>query len=276
VALNYVMTVYGIWYSAQLFEDNGWTPPTTWAEAIELGKKAKEKGLYLFGSARKPQPITARPRSPRRSRKAATKCVSPWTSSARGYPEVDYPAFQAVLRRAVWSGPGRHDEARVARVPSSPLPRRSGRTTSPACCIRQRSWIENEMKPATKGRLPDELRACRNSPSPTMASCPRRPCTPLPASRSSSRSARSTCSPAARNLSYTALSQEAATKFAKSELAPAMRSRTLCPPKAASAPPALVSQSKLLADAGNDVLTGNSLDLCGRTEVRTRGVEQLP
>ena len=49
IALNYVMTVYAIWYSAQLFEDNGWTPPTTWAEAIELGKAAKEKGIYLFG-----------------------------------------------------------------------------------------------------------------------------------------------------------------------------------------------------------------------------------
>ena len=49
VALNYVMTVYAMWYSAQQFEDNGWTPPTTWAEAIELGKKAKEKGIYLLG-----------------------------------------------------------------------------------------------------------------------------------------------------------------------------------------------------------------------------------
>src|SRR3569833_1544584 len=49
VALNYVMTVYSIWYSASLFEANGWTPPPTWAEAIELGKKAKEKNLYLFG-----------------------------------------------------------------------------------------------------------------------------------------------------------------------------------------------------------------------------------
>src|SRR4029453_6735287 len=49
IALNYVMTVYALWYSAQLFEDNGWTPPTTWAEAIDIGKAAKEKGLYLFG-----------------------------------------------------------------------------------------------------------------------------------------------------------------------------------------------------------------------------------
>jgi len=31
VALNYVMTVYALWYSQSLFDANGWTPPTTWA-----------------------------------------------------------------------------------------------------------------------------------------------------------------------------------------------------------------------------------------------------
>ena len=48
VALNYVLTLYGVWYSASLFEENGWTPPKTWDEAIDLGAKAKEKGKYLF------------------------------------------------------------------------------------------------------------------------------------------------------------------------------------------------------------------------------------
>src|SRR5699024_3413799 len=48
-AINYGMSVYGVWYSASLFEENGWTAPTTWEEAIELGAKAKEKDLYLFG-----------------------------------------------------------------------------------------------------------------------------------------------------------------------------------------------------------------------------------
>ena len=47
-ALNYVLTVYAVWYSASLFEENGWTPPKTWDEAIELGAKAKEKDKYLF------------------------------------------------------------------------------------------------------------------------------------------------------------------------------------------------------------------------------------
>src|SRR6266498_3320115 len=48
IAMNYVMTVYGIWYSASLFHQNGWTPPQTWDEAIALGAKAKAKGKYLW------------------------------------------------------------------------------------------------------------------------------------------------------------------------------------------------------------------------------------
>ena len=47
-AINYALTVYALWYSSSLFEENGWTPPTTWAEAKELGAKAKEAGKYLF------------------------------------------------------------------------------------------------------------------------------------------------------------------------------------------------------------------------------------
>ena len=48
IAMNYVMTVYGIWYSATLFQQNGWTPPKTWDEALALGAKAKAKGKYLW------------------------------------------------------------------------------------------------------------------------------------------------------------------------------------------------------------------------------------
>ncbi len=40
--------MYAIWYSSSLFEENGWTPPTTWDEAKALGAKAKEADKYLF------------------------------------------------------------------------------------------------------------------------------------------------------------------------------------------------------------------------------------
>ncbi len=48
VAINYVMTVYGVWYSASLFKENGWTAPKTWDEALDLGAKAKAKKKYLW------------------------------------------------------------------------------------------------------------------------------------------------------------------------------------------------------------------------------------
>lgn len=48
IAINYVMTVYGVWYSKTLFEENSWTPPKTWDEAIDLGAKAKAKKKHLF------------------------------------------------------------------------------------------------------------------------------------------------------------------------------------------------------------------------------------
>src|SRR3954467_4656946 len=48
VAMNYVMTVYGLWYSASLFKQNGWAPPATWDDALALGAKAKAAGKYLF------------------------------------------------------------------------------------------------------------------------------------------------------------------------------------------------------------------------------------
>ena len=49
VQLNYVLTVYALWYSAALFDENSWTVPKTYAEMLDLGAKAKDKGKYLMG-----------------------------------------------------------------------------------------------------------------------------------------------------------------------------------------------------------------------------------
>ena len=49
VQLNYVLTVYALWYSAALFEQEGWTVPKTYDEMLSLGADAKGKGKYLLG-----------------------------------------------------------------------------------------------------------------------------------------------------------------------------------------------------------------------------------
>lgn len=38
----------GLFYNAGLFEEKGWSVPTTWDEMWELGDKAKAEGIYLF------------------------------------------------------------------------------------------------------------------------------------------------------------------------------------------------------------------------------------
>ncbi|MCI9887128.1 N-acetylglucosamine/diacetylchitobiose ABC transporter substrate-binding protein [Micrococcales bacterium 31B] len=47
-AMNFVLSVYGVYYSKKMFDDNGWTAPKTWDEMIALAPKAKEKNIYMF------------------------------------------------------------------------------------------------------------------------------------------------------------------------------------------------------------------------------------
>jgi N-acetylglucosamine transport system substrate-binding protein len=46
--INYVATVYGLWYSAALFQRHGWDVPRTWPELLALGTEMKAAGLGAF------------------------------------------------------------------------------------------------------------------------------------------------------------------------------------------------------------------------------------
>ncbi len=46
--VNYVATVYGLWYSAGLFQRFGWDVPRTWPELLALGTEMKAAGLGPF------------------------------------------------------------------------------------------------------------------------------------------------------------------------------------------------------------------------------------
>ncbi|GAA4523122.1 N-acetylglucosamine/diacetylchitobiose ABC transporter substrate-binding protein [Brachybacterium paraconglomeratum] len=47
-ALNYMYTVFALWYSAKQFEDKGWEAPATWDDVMTIGEAAKGEGLALF------------------------------------------------------------------------------------------------------------------------------------------------------------------------------------------------------------------------------------
>ncbi|MBT2404956.1 MULTISPECIES: N-acetylglucosamine/diacetylchitobiose ABC transporter substrate-binding protein [unclassified Streptomyces] len=45
VSLNYVYTVWGLWYSGKLFKEKGWPVPKTWDEFLDVCTKAKDAGI---------------------------------------------------------------------------------------------------------------------------------------------------------------------------------------------------------------------------------------
>ncbi len=48
VALPYVLTVFGLWHSAHRLAAEGWTVPATWDAMLDLGEQAKGAGMALF------------------------------------------------------------------------------------------------------------------------------------------------------------------------------------------------------------------------------------
>ncbi|MEU4394122.1 N-acetylglucosamine/diacetylchitobiose ABC transporter substrate-binding protein [Kribbella sp. NPDC023855] len=44
-AINYITTVYGFWYSTQLFQKHSWDVPRTWPELLALGNEMKKAKL---------------------------------------------------------------------------------------------------------------------------------------------------------------------------------------------------------------------------------------
>jgi N-acetylglucosamine transport system substrate-binding protein len=49
--MNYVFTVFGLWYNSKLFQSKGWTIPTTWSDFTALLDKIKAAGITPYGYA---------------------------------------------------------------------------------------------------------------------------------------------------------------------------------------------------------------------------------
>jgi len=250
-----VLTVYGIWYSAQLFGDNGWTPPTNWDEAKELGAKAKEKNLYLLGWGKE----------------AATYYQTTMIASAikEGGDEVrlaldniekncwSHPAVQAafthlydIIQAGYMKPGGSGTQFTAAQAQWS--------NDESFLLYPSGSWIENEMKKATKDGfkmtgIPDlAVTAGAKMKTTALHSTAGEPFV-LPSAGPNSAGG--------KELLRTMLSKDAATNFVKTRLAPTIV-KGLVPPDGFGST-ALVSQVKMLGDAGTDVFTWNFVDLYG-------------
>jgi N-acetylglucosamine transport system substrate-binding protein len=254
-ALNYVLTVYAVWYSDSLFKENGWTPPKTWGEAMDLGAKAKAKNKYLFVWGKE----------------AATYYQTLAIGSAikEGGDEVrlalenleakcwSHPAVQDVLKgigaivKAGYFKPGGSGTQFTAA-------QAQWSNNQEALLYPSGSWIENEMKDQTKPEF-----QMTGLPEMTVSGGSKMPYAALHSASGEPFVIPSKGKNVAggKELLRTMLSKEAATNFAKTKLAPTIVKGTV--PADGFGSTALVSQNTLLSAAGSDVFSWKFVDLYG-------------
>lgn len=255
VALNYVMTLYAVWYSASLFDENGWTVPKTWQEAIDLGAEAKKKDKKLFVWGKE----------------AATYYQTMALDSAikEGGDEVrlalenlepnawSHDAMQGVLEALheivakgyfVPGGAGTQFTAAQARWSND----------QDALLYPSGGWIENEMKDATADGFD-----MTGFPTPTVSDGSAMPIEAIRAGSGEPFIVPSTAkNPAGgKEILRAMLSKEAATNFSETKLAPTIVKGIV--PEDGFGSTALASQSAMLDAAGENAFNYQFVDYYG-------------
>jgi N-acetylglucosamine transport system substrate-binding protein len=255
VALNYVMTVYGIWYSASLFEANGWTPPKTWDDALDLGAKAKAKGKYLFvwGKEAATYYLTlALDSAIKEGGLDVLKAVNnlePKAWSQKPIQDV-FAKLEEIVKRGYFVPGGAGTQFTAAQAKWS--------NNEQAVLYPSGGWIENEMKNATKAGF-----KMTGAPEPTVTSSSKLPYEALRAAAGEPYIVPSKGKNVAggKEIMRAMLSKDAATNFSKTRLAPTIV-KGLVPPDGFGST-ALVSQTKMLDAAGTNIFDWEFASLYG-------------
>lgn len=257
VQLNYVLTVYGLWYSKSLFDANGWKAPATWDDALALGASAKEKGKYLFcwGKEAASYYLTLAVDS-------AIKEGGDEVRVALGNLEADawsHPAVQAVfgkMSEAVKAGYFRPGGAGTQFTAAQA----QWSQAQEAILYPSGSWIENEMKSQTAADF-----QMTGAPPPSVTSGAAMPAAAFHASAGEPFVVPSKGKNKAGGMEVLRimLSKEAATNFAKTKLSSTVVKDTV--PEDAFGSTALASQIAMLNAAGEDTYTFNFNDVYGFT-----------
>lgn len=255
VQLNYVLTVYAIWYSAALFEENGWTVPKTYAEMLDLGAKAKDKGKFLLGWGKE----------------AATYYQTMTIGSAIKEGGDDVRLALENLKPGCWSlGPVQDVFNGLKKIIDAGYVKPGGAGTQFTAAQAQWSndedfilypsggWIENEMKKNTKDGF-----KMTGAPEPTVTSGSKMPWEALHSTAGEGYIVPSKGKNVAGGKEFlrAMLSHDAAVNFAKTTFSSTIVKDTV--PADGFGSTALVSQVKMLGDAGDNVFSWNFVDLYG-------------
>lgn len=257
-ALNYVLTLYAVWYSGSLFEKNGWTPPTTWDEAYELGGQAKAAGKYLFVWGKE----------------AATYYQTLAIDSAIKEGGDDVRLALDNLEEGCWSSdPMQKVLTSLKKIIDAGYFKPGGSGTQftaaqaqwsndqSALLYPSGSWIENEMKSQTADGFD-----MKGVPEFTVSTSSSLPQTALRSTAGEPFIVPSKAKSVAggKEVLRIMLSKEAATNFAKTRLAPTIVKDTV--PDDAFGSTALASQIEMLNGAGSDTFTFTFVDNYGTNQ----------
>lgn len=248
VQFNYVMTAYGMWYSASLFKQNGWTPPVTWDDYMALGAKAKAAGKYLMLWGKE----------------AATYFQTMVYDSAIKQGGDEVRLSFANLQKDCWSQPIVQEILKKLKaIIDAGYMKPGGDGTlfttaqaqwsnaQEALLYPSGSWLGNEMKDQTKEGF--EMTAC---PEPVLDATAKNtkainasPGEPFACPTKSANPG------AGKEFMRAMLSQEAAANFAKTIKSPTVVKGTV--PDDGFGDPALQSLNKMLKEAGDNVFNTN-------------------
>ncbi len=255
LAMNYVMTVYGIWYSATLFQQNGWTPPKTWAEALDLGAKAKAKGKYLWvwgkeaATYYQTMAVNSAIKEGGDEVRLALENLKP---NCWSLPQVQgvFNALGEMVKNGYFVPGGAGTQFTAAQAKWS--------NDEQAILYPSGGWIENEMKDATKSNF-----QMTGAPEPTLTSSPALPLAGLRAAAGEPFIVPSQGKNVAggKEILRAMLSKAAATNFSKTRLAPTIVKGLV--PASGFGSTALVSQTKMLDAAGSNTFNYQFVDYYG-------------
>ncbi|WP_420113411.1 N-acetylglucosamine/diacetylchitobiose ABC transporter substrate-binding protein [Pseudactinotalea sp.] len=259
-AINYVLSLYGIWYSGSLFEANGWTPPTTWEEAKALGAAAKEQDKYLFVWGKEAATYyqtlaidSAIMQGGDEVRLALDNLEEDcWSKDAI---QAVFTAMKEIIDLGYFKPGGSGTEFKTAQAQWA--------LDQDALLYPSGSWIENEMKPNTADGF-----EMRGVPALVVDDSSAMPKTALHSTAGEPYIVPSDGANVngGKEILRIMLSKESAANFAKTKLAPTVIADTV--PEDGFGSTALVSQSEMLAAAGTDTFTHNFVGLYGLNQAQ--------
>jgi N-acetylglucosamine transport system substrate-binding protein len=255
VAMNYVLTLYGLWYSESLFKENGWEPPKTYDALLDLGAKAKAKGKYLF--------VWGKEAATYYNTLAVDSAIKEGGDEVRlslenleadcwSKPQIQgvFKAMETMVKNGYFVPGGAGTQFTAAQAKWS--------NDQQAIIYPSGSWIENEMKKATKSGF-----QMKGIPEPTLTESSKLPYAAL---RSAAGEpfivpAKGKNVAGGKEVLRAMLSKDAATNFAKTRLAPTIVKGLV--PADGFGSTALQSQTAMLDAAGTDIFNYQVFDLYG-------------